>query len=576
MQSNILKLIKCVLILFFYISTLIPLVHAQEVENIARFHSSKYGIYFRDIKKFGDYRYGVFEGGSGDLGKKDSMFYNGNFIEQDTSKGGNVWFFKMNEKNEVLFAGRFHDPTKTLRYLKRIFYHDGIVYFSLSSTGDLWYNGELIENRTESEDTFGPILVGVDEVTNKVVFVKGMDQKRFSGPEAIAFHGDRMYIGGTVYGFGTSPDGYEIVLPVVASGVKGGYLLVYDLTTGDIINSAVWGLGGYKSIQDMKVNSKGELFVLTNTGFGPYRIGLDTFVHTGSNSNNSFIHKYDKDGNLLDFYAFCLTPGYNNTLHQEMSILPDDRIAVFGATYGYIKTSDNDSLQMHQPLGIDLSVFNENLEMEWVDYYCYTPNNQQFNALYDSDMVTDDDGNIYITFSFFTPEEVESRKGEILSRGHYVAKYNSDGERINIKKFSSLGHKQLYIDLIKEDKVLVFYGSYNSDYVPFLDINRNYPDESYLFELNMDKLTSNIEDEVGENIEVTRIYPNPIEKDDILNISTQEDDEYKIYDVMGRILGSGYSSGGKISLIDHQLRTGVYIMKFGRNSKDSIRFIVQD
>ncbi len=122
----------------------------------------------------------------------------------------------------------------------------------------------------------------------------------------------------------------------------------------------------------------------------------------------------------------------------------------------------------------------------------------------------------------------------------------------------------------------MFYGSYNSDYIPFLDINRNHPKESYLFELNMDKLTSSIEDEVGENIEVTRIYPNPIGSNDILNISTQEDEEYMIYDVMGTIHGRGYSSGGKISLIDHQLHTGMYIIKFGRNSKDSVRFIVQD
>ncbi len=426
-----------------------PLVQAQEVENITRFHSSKEGIYFRDVKKFGEYRYGVFEGG-GEFGKKDSMFYNGVFITIDTTKRGNVTFFKMNENQEVLFSGVFHDPKETHNYLKRIFYHNGVVYFSLETWGDLWYNGELIARRTAAELRFGPILVGIDEVTNKVVFVKGMDQNRSSGPEAIAFHGDRMYIGGTVYGFGTSPDGYDIVLPVVASGVKGGYLLVYDLTTGGIINSAVWGLGGYKSIQDMKVNSKGEIFILTNTGFGGYHLGLDTVIYTSSGINNSFIHKYDKDGNLVDFYAFGLHPGTNKTLHQEISILPDDRIAVFGSTYGYLKTAENDSLQMHQPSGIDLSVLNENLEMEWVDYYCYTPNNQQFNALYDSDMVTDEDGNIYITFSFFTPEEVESRKGEILSRGQYVAKYNSEGERIKIKKFPSFGHQLLNIDLIKK------------------------------------------------------------------------------------------------------------------------------
>jgi len=575
MQKCIFISMKQILFFFLSFSTLIPLAQAQEVENITRFHSSKEGIYFRDIKKFGEYRYGVFEGGSGDLGKKDSMFYNGYFIEQDTSKGGNVWFFKMNDKHEVIFAGRFHDPAKTHRYLKRIYYHNGIVYFSLNSSGDLWYNGELIAKRTETEQAYGPILVGVDEVTNKVVFVKGMDQKRFSGPEAIAFHGDRMYIGGTVYGFGTSPDGYDIVLPVVASGVKGGYLLVYDLTTGDIINSAVWGLGGYKSIVDMKVNSKGELFVLTNTGFGPYRIGLDTFVHTGSNSNNSFIHKYDKDGNLLDFYAFCLTPGNNNTLHQEMSILPDDRIAVLGKTHGYIKTSENDSIRMQEPVGCDLSVFTENLEMEWVDYYCYTPDNLS-NNLWLSDMVSDVEGNIYFTFGFKTPDNFLSKNETLIPKGYYFFKYDSKGNVLKSKWVKIEVQGNMIMDLLNVDKLLVCHFEPAGDYNEFLNISQKYRQESYLFELNMDKLTSSLDDVVEDNIEVTRIYPNPIGKDDILNISTQEDDDYKIYDVMGRIYGHGYSSGGKISLIDHQLRAGMYIIKFGSTSKYSVRFIVQE
>lgn len=574
MRSHFLKTLHYVLFLVLTMLSVLPQIQAQEVENITRFHSSREGIYFRDVKKFGEYRYGVFEGGAGDLGKKDSMFYNGNFIEQDTSKGGNVWFFKMNEKNEVLFAGRFHDPVKTHRYLKRIYYHNGIVYFNIYTTGDLWYNGELIARRTTTEQRFGPILVGIDEVTNKVVFVKGLDQNFFSGPESIAFYGDRMYIGGTVNG-NTSPDGHYIGLPDPETGVKGGYLLVYDLNTGEVVNSSTWGMWGYSAIGDMKVDSKGNIIVLASTQSHIHQIGNDSTIQMPSDYANAIIQKYDPNGELIGIYTFGNIETANNTFHTELIILPDDRIAVFGLTYGYVKTENEDSIAMVGRRGCDISVLSEDLEMEWIDYYSYVPVESN-NWLYQSDIASDMDGNIYITFGFFKPNFLESRHGEVLPRGYYFIKYNNSGQVLKQKMVQNHVHGTMIMDLIEVDKLLVCHFEPAGDYNEFLKISQKYRQETYLFELNMDKLTSSIEDEVGENIEVTRIYPNPIEKDDILNISTQEDDEYKIYDVMGRILGSGYSSGGKISLIDHQLRTGVYIIKFGRNSKDSVRFKVQD
>ncbi len=573
MPSYILKSIKYVLILVISLSPMLPQIQAQEVENIARFHSSKEGIYFRDIKKFGEYRYGVFNGG-GEFGKRDSMFCNENFIGHDTTDEITVTFFKMNDQHEVLFTGTFHNPNKSFNYLKRIYYHRGVVYINFYCSGDLWYNGELIEKRSLNENTYGPILVGIDEVTNKVVFVKGLDQNFFSGPESIAFYGDRMYIGGTVNG-NTSPDGHYIGLPDPETGVKGGYLLVYDLNTGEVVNSTTWGMWGYSAIGDMKVDSKGNIIVLAATQSHIHQIGNDSTIQMPSDYANAIIQKYDPNGELIGIYTFGNIETANNTFHTELIILPDDRIAVFGLTYGYVKTENGDSIAMVGRRGCDISVLSEDLEMEWIDYYSYVPFESN-NWLFQSDMVSDMEGNIYITFSFFRPEEVESRNGEIFAKGQYIIKYDSKGERLKIKKLPVFGFQQIDMDIINEDKILVFYGGYDSDYIPFLDINRNHIKETYLFELNMDKLTSSIEDEVGENIEVTRIYPNPIGKDDILNISTQEDDEYKIYDVMGRIHGHGYSSGGKISLIDHQLRTGVYIMKFGRNSKDSVRFIVQD
>lgn len=574
MQKCIFISMKQILFFFLSFSTLIPLAQAQEVENITRFHSSREGIYFRDIKKFGEYRYGVFEGGAGDLGKKDSMFYNGNFIEQDTSKGGNVWFFKMNDKHEVIFAGRFHDPKRTHRYLKRIFYHNGIVYFSLQTWGDLWYNGELILKREATELRFGPILVGVDEVTNKVVFVKGIDQNSSSGPEAIAFYGDRMYIGGTVNG-NTSPDGHYIGLPDPETGVKGGYLLVYDLNTGEVVNSTTWGMWGYNSIADMKVDSKGNLIVLAATQSHIHQIGNDSTIQLPSDYANAIIQKYDANGELIGIYTFGNTNLSNATFHTEITILPDDRIAVFGLTYGYVKTENEDSIAMVGQRGCDISVLSEDLEMEWIDYYSYVPEESN-NWLYQSDMASDMEGNIYITFGFFKPNFLESRQGEVLPRGYYFIKYNNSGQVLKQKMVQNHVHGTMIMDIIENDKLLVCHFEPAGDYNEFLKISQKYRQETYLFELNMDKLTSSTEDEVGENIEVTRIYPNPIGKDDILNISTQEDDDYKIYDVMGRIYGHGYSSGGKISLIDHQLRAGMYIIKFGSTSKYSARFIVQE
>ena len=558
-------------ILFFFLSfsTLIPLVEAQEVENITRFHSSREGIYFRDVKKFGEYRYGIFEGG-----EKDSLFNNGVFITIDTSKKGSVTFIKMNDKHEVLFSGVFHDPKETFNYLKRIYYHDGVVYFNLYSWGDLWYNGELIEKRSLNENTYGPILVGVDEVTNKVVFVKGLDQNFFSGPEAIAFYGDRIYIGGTVNG-NTSPDGHYIGLPDPETGVKGGYLLVYDLNTGEVVNSTTWGMWGYNSIADMKVDSKGNIIVLAATQSHIHQIGNDSTIQLPSDYANSIIQKYDPNGELIGIYTFGNTDISNVTFHTEITILPDDRIAIFGLTYGYVKTENGDSIAMVGRRGCDISVLSEDLEMEWIDYYSYVPVESN-NWLYQSDIASDMDGNIYITFGFFKPNFLESRHGEVLPRGYYFIKYNNSGQVLKQKMVQNHVHGTMIMDLIEVDKLLVCHFEPAGDYNEFLKISQKYRQETYLFELNMDKLTSSIEDEVGENIEVTRIYPNPIEKDDILNISTQVDEEYMIYDVMGRIHGCGYSSGGKISLIDHQLRAGVYIMKFGRNSKDSVRFIVQD
>ena len=64
------------------------------------------------------------------------------------------------------------------------------------------------------------------------------------------------------------------------------------------------------------------------------------------------------------------------------------------------------------------------------------------------------------------------------------------------------------------------------------------------------------------------IYPNPV-KGNILNIENADSSDYRIFDMSGKLIGSGTISGQQINL--NQLTKGVYIIQVGKTSKRFIK-----
>jgi hypothetical protein len=510
-----------------------------------------------DLKHYGEFTYLTFLG-------NDSMFVDDKFTFVDKGIWESAFYYKFDKNQNIVHKGEFSSVAAHYAPID-IYYHSGVVYFCLKGGGDLYYNGEKVATQqinivhTYKENY---LIVGVDEKTDEVVFVKGMEHGDENGFEAIGFFEDRMYLGGVINGDSILLDSKAIHSYCPGEECITGFLATYDLTTGALINTSRFGAAGYEKMHEMQIDSKGNVYLLTTNGIAAQiHINEEELAWLSRCGGSSIIHKYDKDGRFLTYRTQSIFD-CSYTWHSSMVMLPDDRIAIAGQIFGNYKVSDGEIDTLPYPYSREVTVLDQDLNVAWYDYY-------SVEVWPDFPLLTiDDSGSIYTSFvNIDYGGGIKGKEGDVTKRGNYLIKYAEDGRKDYIRILDSEDRVE-QMEAIGQDTLLIYLQTQPGKYSPLIGDTARFH-ETYLVYLDLSVSTSVLDIDNKMFTDDMSLFPNPVLRGDLVHVSGSNIPvSCDVYNMMGSLQLNVKIDDEASALVDtNVLAEGMYIVKMTYKDK---------
>lgn len=342
-------------------------------------------------------------------------------------------------------------------------------------------------------------------------------------------------------------------------GQSNAFIVKYDAN-----GNALWGKNGNGQIfafSNVVTDSSGNVY-LTGSYQSPTMIFNDiTFTNLGHIS--SYVIKYDSIGNALWSKSFSQAP--NSITTASLVIDSQDNIYL-GGYFSTLSLSIDDIVLTNEHLG-EADIFITRFDTDGHAVWAKSIGGELSDFV--SDLVTDNDGNIYMTGSFRSPE-IQIGEQTIVNEGpdeettnSFLAKFDSNGEPYHAELIGGTGLSQARSIALGTGDDIFIAGDYYEN-ITFGEIALNSPHfNMFLAKLSLDTSLSQNEFEHSVN----SIYPNPATT--VLNIKTDKPvSTYSIFDLTGRIVNSGKLNNGTAINISH-LPSGLYILSYdnGINTK---------
>lgn len=533
---------------------------AQTVENLIKIHSNS-SLSPKKVAKLGDHVYTFMY-----FNNEDSLFID-NQLQSNVLKSVNTDPLL---NNTTLIVSKFdltHKLKKTVSLsgsYVNVQTHDGKIYvFIVDSDPSVKFNGIEIWTATKKHgwgDSWNVMVVLDADL--QLLDVKGIDHYN-AGFDGIAFGEDRMYLSGNFTNTTDSietieVDGFKIEGLGKDRGIQTTFMLTYDTHTGKIIECERFNVNHftlYTGSQSLLVGVDGSVYQLLMTSF-TYFIYEDIEFNAGQ---SNILIKYTRDGKVDKIINFFKD---NYSFITEMKMTSTGDLILYGECQYGLGYNGLEIIKTHLPTAALIMALDANdLSLKWYDYMAVD------KEIAPGSIDIDENDNIYTIASFHQSELFgENKNGDKLFPGTYISKYNRDGDLLMSKRVYSRFRSHYINATNKSENSLIFFkypealmGEFDS--ITNQEIKYNH---LQLFEYKLDGTNSSVvtESEFKKNVS---IFPNPIYKDGLLTISSENSvfkKTFVIMDAIGRIKGKGIlDDTGQIHLSSFHLKSGIYFIQ---------------
>lgn len=540
---------------------------SQTVEHLVKIHkASNSSISPQMVKMMGNHVY-TFIG----MESKDTIFIDGKPQDSLVSSAGGygVAIAKFDADHRLLNTGILTSLSVGFR---NVFVHNDKIYLFVQCSGkELKYKGKTVWQSQNPIDWYRKYGMLIFDADLRLLDSKWIDQNE-SGFDGIAFAEDRMYLFGKLTNseIDANPDtfyvdGHALISVFGNRGLCTRFMLTYDTNKSEVINEFIIHSDDW-SLSDRTVSTKvapdGTVYFLTNTSGGYWY--QKEVIPTSVYRNNSFLFVFDQDGNLKNWANFALPNQGNSVQLSSMELSSEGHIILYGLVQGSIGINGVEMIRSHLPeTAVLMALDGDDLSLRWYDYMA-SEKTATGLTIRVGGMTIDNEDNIYIMNSNGINLLAEDRDGSTLRPGNHIYKYNKDGKRLgDFGSFAQFG-EQFLLSAKGVDTLLIMkgVGLTKGSYDSLLNITNTYGREFALFQFILNK-TSSLDDVLEQKNILA--FPNPINKDGLLTISSENSvfkKTFVIMDAIGRIKGKGIlDDTGQIHLSSFHLRSGIYFIQ---------------
>ena len=433
------------------------------------------------------------------------------------------------------------------------------IFFPISQyTDSLLYRGELLSYAPDSSSNLGGVI-GMDSDLN-IIFKKFFPQDVFV--QSVETWNDRVYVLGYFGGDSVMIDSTIVhsLKPKTNQVQFSSFLAVFNKNTGEVEFTKCFG-GDYYNSADrvIDVSTDGRLAIYNRSSHSTQTWGNDTLYNYYAGLNGSpgiFVI----DSNYVLQYTYTMgSYTFNASVYGVQ--FDGDNLIITGLVLFKLNL-DDDGIEYFQDslnkVGYVISVDSEG-KTNWYNYLLNGGNSSGGSSIRQFAKIRQEE---YISLIRSGTALIYDKERNLVCNqdAYWLWNYNHKTES---QSFNQLGRIEPELMIpVGNNKLLMTAGvdeGKTGEYIQELNRTLTNPYNKFLIILDLDSL-SYIDN--PNKINTIKIYPNPVPTYGVLHIPEVEDQEVRLLDMNGAMIGTLRLNNERINMVDYDINTGMYILEF--------------